>query len=66
MEQNIKKQGKLMEGAKFLAELGRSSAMMYWTTTGVFESIKKRNDKMWDTPNVAKLKQLWAAASRST
>ena len=59
MEQNIKKQGKLMEGAKFLGSW-EIVGMMYWTTTGMFESIKKRNDKMWDTPNVSKLKQLWA------
>jgi hypothetical protein len=58
MEQNIKKQAKLMEGAKALASW-EVVGMMYWTTTGVFESIKKRNDKMWETPNVVKLKQLW-------
>ncbi len=33
--------------------------MMYWTTTGLFESIKKRDDGMWDAPNVAKMKQVW-------
>lgn len=59
LEQNIKKQKKLMEGAKNLSSW-EVLGMMYWTTTGVFESIKKRNDKMWDTPNVVKLKQLWA------
>ena len=33
--------------------------MMYWTTTGLIESIKKRDDGMWDYPNIAKMKSLW-------
>ena len=33
--------------------------MMYWTTTGLFESIEKRNDKMWGDTSVGKLKTLW-------
>jgi hypothetical protein len=47
-----------MEGA---ASLGNPevSGMMYWTTTGLIESIKKRDDGMWDAPNVAKMKALW-------
>jgi hypothetical protein len=55
--QNVKKQRKLISGASLVGPdvLG----MMYWTTTGMFESIKKRNDKMWDPPNVAKLRKLW-------
>ncbi|MGA2072819.1 MAG: hypothetical protein ABSH52_04880 [Terriglobia bacterium] len=58
--QNVKKQGKLLEKAKALVS-PQVMAMMYWTTTGLFESIKKRNDKMWDPPNVQKMKQLWAS-----
>jgi hypothetical protein len=34
--------------------------MMYWTTTGLTESIYKRNEKMWSEPKVAKLRQLWS------
>jgi hypothetical protein len=34
--------------------------MMYWTTTGLTHSIQTRNDDMWLTPNVVKMKQLWA------
>lgn len=58
-KQNEKKQAKLMEGAKALGSW-EILGMMYWTTTGMLESIKKRNDKMWDTPNIAKLKNVWS------
>jgi len=34
--------------------------MMYWTTTGVFESIKKRNDSMWTDKGISKLQKLWS------
>ncbi len=33
--------------------------MMYWTTTGINESIRDRNTGMWSQPNVARLKQMW-------
>jgi hypothetical protein len=58
LKQNIKKQTKLMAGA---AAMGNPEivGMMYWTTTGLIESIKKRDDGMWDDPNVTKMKQLW-------
>jgi hypothetical protein len=58
LSQNEKKQRKLVEGAKRMDP--DIVGMMYWTTTGMLESIKARNAKMWDTPNVAKLKKLWA------
>jgi hypothetical protein len=29
--------------------------LMYWTTTGLTDSIYKRNEKMWSEPKVAKL-----------
>ena len=58
LSQNEKKQRKLVEGAK---QSDRDViTMMYWTTTGILESIEERNAKMWDDPNVTKLKQLWA------
>jgi hypothetical protein len=57
IEQNIKKQSKLM------ARGGDGNpnvvGMMYWTTTGVFESIRDRNNGMWTAPNVARLKNMW-------
>ncbi|MGZ8412729.1 MAG: hypothetical protein ACXW61_02510 [Gemmatirosa sp.] len=58
LKQNIKKQSKLMQGA---AAMGNPEVvgMMYWTTTGLIESIKKRDDGMWDAPNVSKMKTLW-------
>ena len=58
LSQNEKKQRKIMAAAK--QSDPDVIGMMYWTTTGMFESIKKRNDNMWDTPNVLKLKRLWA------
>lgn len=58
LKQNIKKQGKLVEGASALNN-PEVVGMMYWTTTGIFESIKSRDKKMWDAPNIAKMKALW-------
>ena len=58
LKQNIKKQSKLMAGAGAMGN-PEVIGMMYWTTTGLIESIKKRDDGMWDAPNVSKMKQLW-------
>jgi hypothetical protein len=58
-KQNEKKQGALMQGAKLLGHPD-IMGMMYWTSTGIFESIRKRNDKMWSPPNVERLRKLWA------
>lgn len=33
--------------------------MMYWTTTGLFESIKQRNKSMWKDKKVNALRTLW-------
>jgi hypothetical protein len=33
--------------------------MMYWTSTGVFESIKGRDDTMWDDDHVGGLETIW-------
>lgn len=57
--QNEAKQRKLMDGAKFLGHPD-VMGMMYWTSTGIFESIRKRNEKMWEPPNVMRLRKLWA------
>ncbi len=55
--QNQKKQAKLMAAG------GHGNpdimGMMYWTTTGLKESIYKRNKGMWTEPNKAKLRMLW-------
>jgi hypothetical protein len=57
LQQNVKKQRKLM------AEGGDGNpkvmGMMYWTTTGIRESIRERNNGMWTAPNVARLQNLW-------
>jgi len=54
--QNVSKQGKLLEGANALMS-PQVMAMMHGTTTGLIESIEKRNEKMWDSPNVEKMKK---------
>ena len=58
LEANVKKQGKLMEGAKAFG-LEEVVRMMYWTSTGLLESIEKRDADMWEAPNVVKMKKLW-------
>lgn len=58
--QNVEKQGKLLEKCVALQN-PNVIAMMYWTTTGLLESIQKRDKKMWDAPNVEKMKKLWAS-----
>ncbi|MBI3380505.1 MAG: hypothetical protein HY019_00735 [Aquabacterium sp.] len=55
--QNERKQAKLMKqgGGSNPDVMG----MMYWTSTGILESIKDRNDLMWSGSNVAALKRMW-------
>lgn len=57
--QNAKKQGKLM--SRGAAGDPNVLGMMYWTTTGMIESIRKRNDTMWSVTNTDKLRRLWEA-----
>jgi hypothetical protein len=33
--------------------------MIYWTTTGIFNSIRRRNNQMWEKINVDKLIGIW-------
>ena len=57
IKQNIKKQTKIMQKA---GDANPSvMGMMYWTTTGITESILERNEKMWTAPNIALMKNLW-------
>ena len=58
LDANIEKQGKLLQGAKAFG-LEEVVRMMYWTSTGLLESIEKRNDGMWQAPNVVKMQKLW-------
>lgn len=62
LDQNLKKQTKLM--AKGAAGNPNVVGMMYWTTTGINESIKDRNTGMWSQPNVARLKSMWEGGLR--
>ena len=34
--------------------------MMYWTTTGVFESIQERDKTMWSDSKVSAMRGLWS------
>jgi hypothetical protein len=57
IKQNLKKQQKILSAG------GEGNpnvmGMMYWTTTGLFESIEQRDRGMWTQPNVAALKRMW-------
>lgn len=64
LRQNAKKQGKLMS-------LGGDGdpdvmGMMYWTTTGLLESIEARNTGMWSDRHRSSLKNLWANGLRES
>lgn len=61
--QNEKKQKSLLNAAKDL-QSPQVIGMMYWTTTGMLESIKKRNDGLWSAPNVERMKALWSSGLR--
>jgi len=55
--QNKHKQAKLMrQGSEGNPEV---MGMMYWTSTGLLESIEHRNDSMWSGSNVSSLKRMW-------
>ncbi len=58
IKQNVKKQSKLIQNAMALGNPA-VVGMMYWTTTGLIESIRKRDDGMWDSPNVTQMKSMW-------
>jgi hypothetical protein len=55
--QNIDKQRKLMK--KGVGTGPDVMGMMYWTTTGIFESIRARNDRMWTKVKKQSLRKLW-------
>jgi len=56
-KENEKKQGKLMTKAR--QQPPEVIRMMYWTSTGMKESIERRNDGMWEPPNRIRLLTLW-------
>jgi hypothetical protein len=62
LQENFKKQKKLMTaGGSGNPEV---MGMLYWTTTGLKESIRTRNDGMWSQPNIAKMQELWDVGLR--
>jgi hypothetical protein len=58
ISKNTAKQRALMESGAMGADRD-AIGMMYWTTTGMVASIKKRNVKMWNVGNVAALQKTW-------
>jgi hypothetical protein len=57
IKENQKTQAKLMKkGGDGNPDV---MGMMYWTSTGLLESIRTRNEKMWSGSNVTALKRLW-------
>ncbi len=54
---NTKKQKKILESGTSCHR--DAMGMMYWTTTGLFGNIKKRNDKMWIGVNNPSLQAVW-------
>lgn len=63
IDQNIEKQTKIME--KGGGGNPNVMGMMYWTTTGMNESIKDRNATMWTTPNQQRLADMWNSGLES-
>lgn len=57
MKENTKKQGKIMDQG--VVSDPNVLGMMYWTTTGWFTNIKKRNNFLWNEKNQEKLVELW-------
>lgn len=61
--ENVTKQSNLMsKGAAHAAIKGNRDVMgmMYWTITGLFGDIKKRNAGMWTAENADALNKLWS------
>ena len=74
IDQNVRKQTKVMTATTRKVKSGKwykrktkirvddnpsIVGMMYWTTTGINESIRDRNDGMWTQPNVQRLHSMW-------
>lgn len=53
-----KQRGLMQDGAAL--QLPQVMGMMYWTATGISESVKKRNNRLWEPSKQNKLKKLWA------
>jgi hypothetical protein len=58
LKENMDRQAKLMQ--KGAATDPKVMGMMYWTSTGLTQSIESRNDFMWNDENTIKLMDLWA------
>lgn len=61
MKENEAKQGKLAKrmGTNESVYSPDVLGMMYWTTTGLLESISNRNDKMWNLTGINRMSELW-------
>jgi hypothetical protein len=58
IDKNTQKQRATMERGAMGADRD-AMGMMYWTTTGLFGDIQKRNAKMWSVGNNSALQQTW-------
>jgi len=59
LKENMERQARLMQ--KGAATDPKVMGMMYWTSTGLAQSIHARNDFMWNEENTVKLMDLWAS-----
>lgn len=62
MDENVKKQNKNMKAMGAVNDdLGPNVlGMMYWTSTGLKQSIRQRNEEsMWAPTGIARMSQLW-------
>jgi hypothetical protein len=58
--QNMNKQRAILNAANSAHYSRDVLRMMYWTQTGIFRSIKGRNEKAWTSGATKQMKQLWA------
>ncbi|MDV6033374.1 MAG: hypothetical protein F9B45_25465 [Phycisphaera sp. RhM] len=55
----LKRMKPMIEANGVMSHSSDVLGMMYWTSTGYFENIQKRNTKMWEGANVDRMKGLW-------
>ncbi len=63
-KENFKRQAKILGKMQQMedAAAGDVLGMMYWTSTGMKQSILKRNDSMWTPTGVRRMRELWEGA----
>ena len=63
-KENFSKQAKILGKMQQIEDsaAGDVLGMMYWTSTGLKQSILKRNDSMWTPTGVQRMRDLWEGA----